>query len=42
MRSPKTAIAAAGLIVVTGLSLSGCATESYVNKQVAVRVRRIQ
>jgi len=41
MRSARTAIAAAGLLIVSGLSLSGCATEDYVNKQVAVVSQRV-
>ena len=37
----KSGIATAGLIIIGGLSLSGCATEDYVNKQVAVVSQRV-
>jgi len=37
----KRSIATAGLVIIGGLSLSGCATEDYVDKHIAVVNDRI-
>jgi murein lipoprotein len=41
MASLKQCITMAGLTVLSGLSLSGCATEKYVNEHIAVVSQRV-